>query len=59
MNKKTSKIVAGLMLGAFIAAAGLVSPIAMAEENNIQQSEQQVLPPADNNQANQHSGHHG
>ncbi|MCM0759553.1 hypothetical protein M7775_13425 [Sporomusa sphaeroides DSM 2875] len=60
MNKMVSKLVVALMLGAFVATSGMVSPIVLAaEQTNTQQNEQQVPPPADgNNQSNEHSGHH-
>ncbi|WP_425059894.1 hypothetical protein SCACP_05220 [Sporomusa carbonis] len=59
MNKTVSKLVMGLMLGAFVATSGMVSPIVLAEQTDTQQNEQQVPPPADsNNQSNEHSGHH-
>lgn len=60
MNKMVSKLVIALMLGAFVATSGMVSPIVFAaEQNNTQQNEQQVPPPADsNNQSNEHNGHH-
>ncbi|HWR43453.1 hypothetical protein [Sporomusa sp.] len=59
MNKRVSKLVVALMLGAFIATSGMVSPSVLAEQTNTQQNEQQAPPPADsNNQSNEHSGHH-
>jgi len=59
MNKTVSKLVVGFMLGAFVAASGMISPIALAEQTNTQQNEQQAPPPTDSsNQSNEHSGHH-
>ncbi|HWR07904.1 hypothetical protein [Sporomusa sp.] len=59
MNKRVSKLVVALMLGAFVATSGMVSTIVLAEQTNTQQNERQVPPSADsNNQSNEHSGHH-